>query len=393
MRRAYPVAAALLASATPLWAAAPAELVGQLNSLGREGADNARAAAAWRELAAAGPKALIDIARNLDNRKPHSANWLRSCADAIAGKARLAGEPLPAAELEAVALDRTQKAAGRRLAYEMLCLADPKAPERLLPNMLDDTAAELRRDAIAARLPADSEPADPAARKELVAKLRPLFDAARDTDQVQDIAKRLTKLGEKPDTASHFGFKAKFQLLSSFDNTGGKGWAAKFGPEGQPGAPDLSATYPGKDGKPAAWQPAATADPNGQVDLTKIVGKVKNAVAYAYLAVESDGGRPIQLRIGSPNAPKIYLNGRELYSREEYHFGMDQDQHVAEGDLQAGVNHVLIKLCQNDQKEVWAQAWAFQCRVTDHLGGAVPVKNVTPGSDPKPDDKPQEEKK
>jgi hypothetical protein len=52
---------------------------------------------------------------------------------------------------------------------------------------------------------------------------------------------------------------------------------------------------------------------------------------------------------------------------------MRMDQHVGQGTLKAGRNEILVKVCQNEQKEDWAQLWSFQLRVCDNLGGAVPV--------------------
>jgi hypothetical protein len=47
------------------------------------------------------------------------------------------------------------------------------------------------------------------------------------------------------------------------------------------------------------------------------------------------------------------------------------DQHVGRGTLKAGRNEILVKVCQNEQTDSWAQQWSFQLRVTDALGGAV----------------------
>jgi hypothetical protein len=45
--------------------------------------------------------------------------------------------------------------------------------------------------------------------------------------------------------------------------------------------------------------------------------------------------------------------------------------------LKAGRNEILIKVCQNEQTDAWAQKWSFQLRVCDALGGAVPLTVVT----------------
>ncbi|MBI3406864.1 MAG: hypothetical protein HY040_00725 [Planctomycetes bacterium] len=49
------------------------------------------------------------------------------------------------------------------------------------------------------------------------------------------------------------------------------------------------------------------------------------------------------------------------------------DQHAGKGTLNKGRNEILIKVCQNEEKETWAEPWSFQLRICDDLGAAVPV--------------------
>ena len=39
--------------------------------------------------------------------------------------------------------------------------------------------------------------------------------------------------------------------------------------------------------------------------------------------------------------------------------------------LKKGENVIVLKVCQNDQKEPWAQDWKFQMRVCDDTGGPL----------------------
>src|SRR5215813_9125666 len=97
------------------------------------------------------------------------------------------------------------------------------------------------------------------------------------------------------------------------------------------------------------------------------------AVAYALAEIDCAVERPVHVRAGSQNAIKIFLNGKPIFFREEYHHGMQMDQHIGEGTLRPGRNTLLIKICQNEQSEDWAQNWSFQARVCDQAGGVVPV--------------------
>ena len=59
------------------------------------------------------------------------------------------------------------------------------------------------------------------------------------------------------------------------------------------------------------------------------------------------------------------------------------DQHVGRGRLRAGDNTVLVKVCQNDQDQAWAQEWPFQCRLCDATGGALPLTQAVAAADGK----------
>ncbi len=345
-------------------------LLAQIKAVGREGAGNIQAGKAWRELARCSPQSLPTILAALDDADKTSANWLRAAVDAITERALKAKRPLPAAELEAFVLQKQHDGAARRLAYEWLVRVDPKAPRRLLPGMLHDPSAELRRDAVALVIEEAQKHLTKGDKSAATETFRKALSGARDRDQVDLIAKELKTLGLKVDLAAHFGVLQKWRLIGPFDSTGGVGFQKAFPPEK---SVDLSASYQGKKEALLHWAAYTTADPYGLVDLNKAIGKHMGVVAYAFAAAESPTEQAVQIRAASNNAVKIFLNGKQIFFREEYHHGMAMDQHVAFGKLKSGRNEILIKVCQNEQTEDWAQNWSFQLRVCDALGGAVPM--------------------
>src|SRR5262249_4420853 len=126
------------------------------------------------------------------------------------------------------------------------------------------------------------------------------------------ITKALKPLGAEVDLASHFGFVRDWHLAVPFDNTGMAGFKVEYPPEK---GVDLKAVYQGKKGAEARWKPYTTSDSYGKVDLNEVIGKLKGTIAYAYAVVESPEERPVQVRAGSFNAVKIFLNGKEIYFR------------------------------------------------------------------------------
>jgi hypothetical protein len=360
----------LALAATPYSLAADAgPLLARIKAVGGEGDGNVEAGRAWRELVALGPDALPAILSAFDGADERSANWLRAAVDAVAEREVSAEHTLPADKLEAFIKETKHAPAARRLAYEWLARIDSTAPGRLLPDMLDDPSIELRRDAVAVVLKGarakveikDNDGAKTAFKKAL--------SGARDQDQVEAIAKALKELGEPVDIAAHFGFVRTWQVIGPFDSTKGKGYAAVFEPETKV---DLAAALTGKGDKDIRWAAYTTDDPYGTVDLNKAIGKNMGAAGYAYAVLESPAERAVEVRATTKNAVKIFVNGKPVFAKEEYHHGKYLDQHVARVTLHKGRNTLLLKVCQNEQTDSWAQEWDFQVRICDAVGGAVP---------------------
>jgi hypothetical protein len=245
--------------------------------------------------------------------------------------------------------------------------------------MLNDPSVDLRRDAVAVVLKEANEKLGKDDRAAARAAFKKALTGARDQDQVEAIAKALKGLGETVDLAAHFGFVRTWQLIGPFDSTGGKGHAAVFDPEKKV---DVSTALLGKGGKEVRWATHTTADPYGTVDLNKAIGKHMGAAGYAYAVVESPTERAVEVRAATKNAVKIFVNDKLVYAKEEYHHGKYLDQHVARVTLHKGRNTLLMKVCQNEQTDTWAQEWDFQVRVCDAVGGAVPL-TVVPAEGPK----------
>ena len=60
---------------------------------------------------------------------------------------------------------------------------------------------------------------------------------------------------------------------------------------------------------------------------------------------------------------------------EVYHAGMSIDQYIGRAQLKTGENSIVLKVCQNEQTESWAQRWQFQLRVSDETGKAILAQN------------------
>ncbi len=327
----------------------------------------------WTKVVQCGPDAVKPLLLSMHSLEPEIAKVLRNAFEAIAAKALREGRSLPTDWMERFLTYSDQSHQARHLAYEWLCRVDPKMEKEWLPKLLSDPDADLRRYVFTAEV----EKAEKllAAREEAKAKaaFRKILSNSHDANQVETIAARLEVLGEKVDLVQHFGFITSWQVIGPFDNLNGGGFGRDFPPEKEV---NLRTKHTGKFSALVGWQPYETEPRYGMVDLNHALGRHKAALGYAFVAVELDKQQPVDIRVGSENAVQVFVNGKRMVTHEEYHRGYRMDQLVAKVWLKAGRNEILVKVCQNDQKEQKAQAWSFLLRICDNAGRPVPVKVV-----------------
>ncbi|MAT71447.1 MAG: hypothetical protein CMJ58_18215 [Planctomycetaceae bacterium] len=365
------VAAALVACVLAT-SASGADLAAALERLAgakSEPAGQSQLAEAWEQVAAASVAQLPSVLTAMGDATPVGENWLRTAADAIAEREYRQSATLPVELLEEFVTDRQQPPRARRVAYEWLTQIDETAADRLLPAMLDDPSLDLRYDAVAAVIIAAEAAGEDAEKTRLYQQA---FDASRNVAQIQQLADALRDLGATIDLAQHMGFVRQWQLIGPFDNADLAGFQTEYPPEREI---DLTKPVEGRGGAEVRWKGYVSTDKLGAVNLNEAIGNEKLVVAYALAKFTSPRDQRLEVRLGSTNAVKLWLNGREAAAYEVYHSGSEIDQYVVALDAQAGeTNTILVKACQNAKAQPWEQDWQFQLRVTDPLGGAAEIE-------------------
>lgn len=366
MRGMYCVLTVLVVTSTA--SAGLPEALLAIRGVQEEGQGNERASKAWKQVAQADPSEIPQILSAMDGANPLVQNWLRAAVDAVAQRQP---KGLSVEDLAAFVGDRRHSDAARETAFRLLGDADPKAADKLVPGMLDDPCVAFRRQAVGRLIDEAKRLADAGKAEEAVEVRSRALDAARDVDQIQTLAKALREAGREVNLPAHFGFLMEWKVVGPFANKDRKGFEVVYPPETEAGsAVNLAARYPGIEGS-VEWKDLVCTHEYGMVDLNKPYGPLKEVVGYAYTQFHSNQARDVELRLGCKNAWKVWLNGKLLFHRDEYHRGMQIDQYVMKASLQAGPNHILVKLCQNEQREEWTKEWQFQLRVCDSTGTAV----------------------
>lgn len=348
----------------------PARSDDQLKLLGKAVSDVQEASAMLYTLTQRSDLSVTDILREMKGQGAVSQNWFLSLAQAVADRDPLKAQKECQAIVEQVSEDPT----ARYWAFCFLTDRQPQLKEPLLEKMLSDPGPELRYEAIELQLKRlkQSPPSTPEEQRSVYSEL---LEAARLPSQVNGIAELLKEAGAPVDLLNHFGFIAQWYMVGPFDNTGQSGFNVVYGPERDYLAGKISADaklleLPGYDGKSSSvsWTEYSTTKDDGALDLAVPYKKEKGAIVYALSSFHSAEKLEGEVRIGSQNAVKVWVNGQELISREVYHSGGQIDQYTASVTLNPGANSVMVKVCQNEQTEAWAQDWYFQLRFCDASG-------------------------
>jgi len=97
-------------------------------------------------------------------------------------------------------------------------------------------------------------------------------------------------------------------------------------------------------------------------------------VAYALVYIESPEEKSVQLRFGSDDGSKVWLNNKEIWALNLDGPGVF-DHYKIDATLKPGLNKVLVKVCNT------VGDWGFFLRVADEDGrGAEGITFVSASS-------------
>ena len=342
-----------------------------VRAIGTEGKGFQEAIPAARGLQQLPAEKLFVVLNGADGVNPIAENWIRGIAFGIAQRS---GTPA-ISELKNYVVDQGNNAIGRGIAMELIKREDASSAEKMLDELLDDPSLAIREMAVEQAI-GKAESLAKSQADSAVEIYRETLAAARHPKQLSRIVASLSDLGESVTTAGAFSLILDWKSIAPFNNEGGVGYEAVYGPEKQfasDGSVDLQKQYDGKNGQ-ISWQDVSGSSDEGLVNLAETYNKEKGAVAYLFAEFDSADAKAAQVRLGCINANKVWVNGEEVMATEVYHSGSMLDQYIAPFELKKGTNTILLKICQNEQEESWAQRWEFQFRITDPTGKGLQGK-------------------
>jgi tetratricopeptide (TPR) repeat protein len=137
------------------------------------------------------------------------------------------------------------------------------------------------------------------------------------------------------------------------------GFNQKFPPEKKI---DLTGSFSGG----VTWKTAVDSSLDGFINLKENIVTSNWAVGYGLIYLDAPEAQPVQFRVGSNEAIKIWLNDREVWKMNAIRMAV-VDSDIFEVNLHKGRNKILVKVCNSFGN------WGFYFRVTDVTGNGIPA--------------------
>jgi Tfp pilus assembly protein PilF len=182
-------------------------------------------------------------------------------------------------------------------------------------------------------------------------------ELARRLDSVlaRCLRRALDAEGARAITRAH-GTLVDWRVVGPFANERGGGFDTAYPPEQ---AIDLTATLRGKE-RDVAWRANPASDaPLGYVHLHEMLRPNEQALAYLATAVRVATPRDVALHLGSTGAFKVWVDGTLVLARKVQRPMQDDQDRVAVA-LAPGWNHLLVKLCVEEN-----EPWIAQVRLSE----------------------------
>jgi hypothetical protein len=122
------------------------------------------------------------------------------------------------------------------------------------------------------------------------------------------------------------------------------------------------------DGSMLKWQQYISTSPEinfFSIESLKLEPSQENILVYAACWLDSDSDKDVEVRIGSDDGYKLFINHKQI-AEENVYRSMEMDQETYKVKLNKGKNLILIKVTQ-DYGE-----FSFEMRVVGSDGKAVP---------------------
>ncbi|MCZ6676037.1 MAG: DUF3352 domain-containing protein [Candidatus Poribacteria bacterium] len=152
-----------------------------------------------------------------------------------------------------------------------------------------------------------------------------------------------------------FATESAWRVIGPFANPEGEGFDIVYPPETEV---NLEAAYETEWGN-VIWEKHQDYNKNdGFVNFAEMFDEAEWNVAYAWTTVTAPEAGEVELRVGSDDDIKVWVNGIDVLIHQVGR-AAEPDQDRVHVSLQQGVNQILVKVCNRELD------WGFYLRFTD----------------------------
>lgn len=183
------------------------------------------------------------------------------------------------------------------------------------------------------------------------------FNIARLNDLLgneTEVKKQYQQLGSALETT--------WQVIGPFARGNYSGFQHVYPPEQKI---DLNISYKSA-GREFTWQSANDGYLDGYIDLKKVFGHSAWSVGYGLIYIQSPEERKVQIRLGSNDACKVWLNNKLVWQHFITSKEASLDRDLVTVLLNPGYNKLLVKITNN------LLEWGYFLRITDENGNGFP---------------------
>ncbi|GMW00592.1 MAG: hypothetical protein AMXMBFR84_17290 [Candidatus Hydrogenedentota bacterium] len=177
---------------------------------------------------------------------------------------------------------------------------------------------------------------------------------------LQQITAQLQTMQNNAAAQAAMGFIREWKVIGPFDWAEQADWDKAF--IGEPSV-DLAKEIKSAD-VVLAWKSVNADNSMALVDLIGTIGQRDRSFAYAYAEVPSAKAQAAQLRIGSDDGVRAWVNGKMVHDNNVDR-GAALDQDVVNVELKEGVNTILLRISQG------AGGWNFMARLSGPGGAPI----------------------
>lgn len=168
------------------------------------------------------------------------------------------------------------------------------------------------------------------------------------------VENELRLLGEPVEITARAGRVGAWWIKGPFPAPKVEDWKKAEGPER---TIDLS----------QGWRPVQVGGKNSIVDLDSMFDPNDNVTAYAFAEIFVRKDRDVQLKCGSDDGIRIWVNGKMVHSKLELR-SLKVDEDSVDIKLKQGPNTLLVKVCEK------GGGWSFHVRLLDQKGRPLKFK-------------------